>query len=106
MTNPLEQSWLWRRVVTFGVLIVAHGLIAFAVWWLKDPESLKWIALALVAESVIAYAAYIMGATVTEWAKIASAVAPGLKITPMGARTLPPMPAPAAPTPTTNDPEK
>jgi cytochrome bd-type quinol oxidase subunit 1 len=90
--NPLEQSWLWRRIATFGVIVAAHALIAYAVWWLKDPASLKWVALALVAESVVAFTAYIMGATVTEWAKIASAVSPGLKITPMGARTETPPP--------------
>lgn len=75
-----ETSWLWRRLITFGVLIVAHGLIGFAVWWLKDPESLKWISLALVAECIIAETIYLTASTVTEWARLAAAVAPGLKI--------------------------
>jgi len=84
--NPLyEASWLWRRVVTIGILIAVHLIVAGAVYSVSDPDALKWVCLGLIAEAVVAYSAYIMGATVSEWAKIAAAI-PGLKITPFGAR--------------------
>jgi len=96
--SVLEQSWLWRRVATFGVLIVAHALIVFAILQLHDPAALRWVAIALVAESVVAYAAYIMGATLTEWAKIAGSLSPNMRIG-LGGVTAGETP-PAAPDPT------
>lgn len=87
MSAHYEASWFWRRLVTISLLIVCHVIVGAIVWFLRDAAALKWIGLALVGEAVIAYAAYIMGATVSEWAKIAAAAVPGLKITPFGART-------------------
>jgi hypothetical protein len=75
-----ETSWLWRRLVTFGVLIVAHVLIGFAVWWLKDAGSLKWISLGLIGECVVVYMTYLTASSVSEWARLAGAIAPGMKI--------------------------
>ena len=39
MSKVLEQSWLWRRVATFGVLIVAHALIVFAILLTRGGET-------------------------------------------------------------------
>jgi len=84
VTDIPEVSWFWRRLSTWFVLIVTHGLVGFAVWWLKDAAALKWIALALVLESAFAYSIYMLSATVTQWAGIAGSVASALKVNILG----------------------
>jgi hypothetical protein len=88
--GPIEVKWLWRRVVTIGVLLMAFGLVAAIIWRLSDPVALKWVALGLLVVIALAHTIYLTGATVTDWARVVAAARPGVKIGPTSAESAPP----------------
>jgi len=76
-TGPVEKRWLWRRIITFTVMIPAEVGIGAIIYHLVDPQALKWIALALVGLIALAHTVHLTGATVSEWAKFAAAARSG-----------------------------
>lgn len=76
-TAPLqlaEVRWTFRRWYTYLVTAVVCGLLAFVVSRLEDPTALKVIGLALIAQIALSQLLYLAGATVTDLARLASAV--------------------------------
>jgi hypothetical protein len=88
--GPIEVKWLWRRVVTIGVLLAGFGLVGAIIWRVTDPGALKWIALGLLVVIALAHTIYLTGATVTDWARVVAAARPGVKIGPASAESAPP----------------
>lgn len=86
---PIEVKWLWRRVFTFASSLAAYALVAWIIWKLTDAKALQWIGLALILLIAVGHAIYLTGATVTDWARLAAAARPGVKITPTGVTTDP-----------------
>lgn len=75
--GPVERRWLWRRIITFTVMVPAEIGIGVIIYHLADPLSLKWIALALVGLIALAHTVHLTGATVSDWAKFAAAARSG-----------------------------
>lgn len=86
---PVEVRWLWRRIVTIGVLLMVFALVGAIIWRTDDGPALKWIGLGLVCFGALAHTVYLTGATVTDWAKLVSAARPGLKIGPASVQSPP-----------------
>ena len=95
---PRLGLWFWRRLLSWSVIVAAHVTVGWIVWASPGAAYLGYVALGLIAEAVIIYTFYFSGATVTEWAKLAASVAPGMKIGPGGVHAEPT--PPAAPDPT------
>ncbi len=75
--TQVEVRWLWRRVYTYAITLLNGVGLGGIVLRLEDPDALKWIALALIAANVAVATLYLAGATVTDWAKLASAARRG-----------------------------
>lgn len=91
-----EHGWIWRRLLSWAVIVTAHVTVGWIVWASPGAAYLGWIGLGLTAEALIVYTFYFSGATVTDWAKLAASVAPGMKIGLGGVHA---EPTPAAPPP-------
>lgn len=70
---PIEVRWLYRRIYTYATTLLNSCAVTAIVLRLDDPPALKWIGLALIAANVVMATLYLAGATVTDWAKLASA---------------------------------
>lgn len=97
--TPIEVKWLWRRIVTIGVILASLALVAFIIWRLTEPSALKWIALSLVGLIALAHTIYLTGATVTDWARVVAAARPGVSVGLGGAASSPADPPTGAPAP-------
>jgi hypothetical protein len=73
MSPPVEVRWFWRRVYTYAVTVLNCAGVGGIVWRLDDPQTLKWLGLALIGANVVVATLYLAGATVTDWAKLAAA---------------------------------
>lgn len=80
MNAPVEVKWTWRRFTTIGVLVWALGLVSLIVWKTDNPDTLKWIGLALIGLCVFAHAVYLVGATRVDLAKLAESLRPGVNL--------------------------
>lgn len=67
-----EQSWTFRRIFAYAATAINSLLLAAIVWKLKDPDALRWVALALVASNVVMAGIYLAGASVVDYAKLAA----------------------------------
>ncbi len=76
-TGPAEVRWLWRRVYTYAATLMNSIGIGAVVWRADDPQTLKWLGLALIGTNVVLATLYLAGATVTDWAKLAQAARRG-----------------------------
>jgi len=80
-TDPARESgWIWRRLLSWAVIAAAHISIGWIIWASPGAAYLGWLGLGLCAEALIVYTFYFSGATVTDWAKLAAAVSPGMRI--------------------------
>lgn len=80
MKIPKLGLWFWRRLLSWAVIVMAHVIVGWIVWASPGAAYLGWIGLGLIAEAVVVYTFYFSGATVSDWAKLAAAAAPGMKI--------------------------
>lgn len=69
---PVEVRWLWRRIYTYVATLLNSGGVAAIILRIDDPQALKWIGLSLIGANVVLATLYLAGATVTDWAKLAS----------------------------------
>ncbi|PZR32276.1 hypothetical protein [Caulobacter segnis] len=69
-----EVSWKFRRIYTYAVLLISHGLLFFLVHRLIEARPLLIIAILLIAENVAMGLVYLAGATVTDLRKLTVAV--------------------------------
>ena len=88
--QTVELKWLWRRVLTFALIILAELMVGFIVWRLADLAihaapagalaitALMWLGLALIGVILVAHLTYLTGAGVSDWAKLAAATAQGV----------------------------
>lgn len=65
-----EVSWLWRRVFAFAMVLLNGLLLAEIMLRTADPEVLKPIGLGLIVLDGVVALAYLMGATVTDLARL------------------------------------
>lgn len=77
---PKLGLWFWRRIMTWGIVVAVHVTVGWIVWASPGAAYLGYVALGLIAEAVIVYTFYFSGATVSDWAKLAASVSPGMKI--------------------------
>jgi hypothetical protein len=70
---PAEICWLWRRVYTYAATLLNSLGIGAIILRADDPQTLKWLGLALIGTNVVVATLYLAGATVTDWAKLAHA---------------------------------
>lgn len=70
--TPAEQSWTFRRIFTWAATAINSLLVGAIIWKLDDPTALKWLGLALVASNIVMATAYLCGASVIDYAKLAA----------------------------------
>lgn len=71
--TPAENGWLFRRIYTYVVTLINLCFIGVIAWKLDDPDALKWVALALIGFNAIMAGLYMAGASVIDYAQLASA---------------------------------
>lgn len=69
-----EVSWKFRRIYTYGVLLISHGILFYVVHRLIEARPLLFIAILLIAENIAMGLVYLAGATVTDLRKLTVAV--------------------------------
>lgn len=69
-----EVSWRYRRIYTYAVLLISHGLLAYVTSRLVEARPLMIIAILLIVEHVVMGLIYLAGATVTDLRRLAVAV--------------------------------
>ena len=77
MNEQVEIKWFWRRVLTFGLIVVCLGLLTTIVCRLTNPDALKWIALGLIGVISLAHVIYLTGSTSTDVARLIAAARSG-----------------------------
>ena len=71
--TPAEIKFTWRRIYAFATLILTTILLGLIIAKMVDPDALKWVAIGLLADRVIVAGFYLGGASLVDYAKLASA---------------------------------
>lgn len=75
-----EINWLWRRLWSFGVTIIALAIVAGVVWSIREPHlgsaqaiALQHVAYGLIVTVIFVGLIYVVGATTYELAQLIEA---------------------------------